>query len=505
MSDAVKVPEEASQEGDRSEQERVRREKLHALRARAYPFPNDVKVTATSAAVLGTAVEEPASARRFTIAGRLVQSRQMGKASFIHLLDVAGKIQVYVRKDDVGEQAYESFKSFDLGDIVEVTGYAFVTKTGEKSLHAEKIRLLVKSLVPPPEKWHGLQDPEIRYRHRYQDLIANPEVREVFRKRSRIIKEIRSFFDARDYLEVETPLLEFVQGGTTAKPFRTHYNALGCDMILRIALELPLKKLVVGGFERVYQIGTCFRNEGISKKHNPEFTMMEFYQAYATFEDLMTLTEELLVTLAQKITGSLKLPYGEHTLDFTPPFRRISMLNSVYEIGGVDRRFDLDTLDGVVSAAKDHKVHLEEPTDWGRCLEALWGELVEPKLINPTFITHHPFSISPLARKNQADPKVTDRFELIISGMECANAFSELNDPIDQRERFEQQMSRRAQGDEEACEIDEDFLRALEVGLPPTAGQGIGIDRLVMLLSNSPTIREVILFPSLKPVGTGAV
>ncbi len=493
---------------ERSEQELVRLGKLEKLRASGFQFPNDCKVNAKSADVLAASPVEHSDSvskdsKRFTLAGRVVQLRHMGKAAFAHVLDGAGKIQLYVKKDCIGEDSYALFKDFDIGDLVEASGFCFVTKTGEKSLFVESIRLLTKALTPLPEKWHGLSDVETRYRQRYVDLIANPEVREVFRKRSAIVKEIRAFLDARGYLEVETPNLHFIAGGTTAKPFATHYNSLNCDVSLRIALELHLKRLVVGGFERVYEIGRCFRNEGVSKKHNPEFTMLEFYQAYATFHDLMDLTEELFTTLAKKIVGSLQVPYGDHIIDFTGPWKRISMKDSVYEIGGVSREFNLDTTEGVQAAAAKMKVHLEEPNDWGRSLEAMWGELVEGKLINPTFITHHPFSISPLARKNTSDPKVTDRFELIVAGMEAANAFSELNDAVDQRERFEAQAERKSKGDEEACDIDEDFLRALEYGLPPTAGQGIGIDRLVMLFTNSASIRDVLLFPQLKPEKSG--
>ena len=485
---------------ERSEQELVRFAKLAKLREKSYPFPNDVKVNASAKEVLAAEVQDEKTAKRFTIAGRLVQARHMGKAAFIHLLDGSAKIQVYVKKDIIGDQNFEAFKDLDIGDIVETSGYAFVTKTGEKSLHAESLRLLTKSLIPLPEKWHGLKDLEARYRARYVDLIANPDVRDTFVKRSQIINEVRSFLNEHKFLEVETPVLHYTAGGATAKPFTTFHNALSTEMHLRIALELPLKKLVVGGLERVYEIGRIFRNEGLSKKHNPEFTMLEFYQAYATFEDLMTLTEAMFVRLANVTNGSLKIPFGDLTLDFTPPWPRISMLESIYKVGGVSRDLDLQTLAGVQAAAKQHKVELEEPEDWGRCLEALWGALVEHKLINPTFITHHPFSISPLARKNLADPKVTDRFELIVAGMEAANAFSELNDAEDQRERFEEQARRKSEGDEEATDVDEDFLRALEYGLPPTAGEGIGIDRLVMLLTNSPTIRDVLLFPQLKPV-----
>lgn len=489
---------------ERTEQELVRLAKLAKLREHSYPFPNNVKVTASAREVLEAAVEESASAKRFGIAGRIMQLRLMGKAAFAHVLDGSAKIQLYIKRDEIGEEAFTAFKDFDIGDIVEAHGYAFITKTGEKSLYVETLRLLTKSLIPLPEKWHGLKDLEARYRYRYVDLIANPEVREIFKKRAQIIREIRNFLDQRNFLEVETPVLHYTAGGATAKPFTTFHNALSTHMHLRIALELPLKKLVVGGLERVYEIGRIFRNEGLSKKHNPEFTMLEFYQAYATFEDLMNLTEELFATLARAVVGSLQVPYGDNIIDFTPPWPRISMLESVYKVGGVPRTIDLNSLDGVQRVAREHGIELEEPEDWGRCLEAIWAELVEAKLINPTFITHHPFSISPLARKNLADPKITDRFELIVAGMEAANAFSELNDAEDQRQRFEEQARRKAAGDEEATEIDEDFLRALEYGLPPTAGEGVGIDRLVMLLTNSPTIRDVLLFPQLKPKVDGA-
>lgn len=483
---------------ERNEQELVRHEKLKKLREKAYPFPNDVKITGNSKSVLDAEVVEPEKADRFVLAGRIVQMRLMGKAAFVHILDGAGKIQVYLKQDLIGAESFEAFKDYDIGDLVEVKGYAFVTKTGEKSLHGEAIRLLVKSLIPLPEKWHGLTDVESRYRHRYVDLISNPEVRNIFKKRSQIINHIRRFLDSRDFIEVETPVLNHIAGGATARPFKTHYNALGADMQLRIALELPLKKLIVGGLERVYEIGRNFRNEGVSKKHNPEFTMLEFYQAYATFEDLMNLTEDLFSELVESVNGSMKLAYGEKEIDFTRPWKRVSMQDSIHEIGGVDKSQDLNKLEVLHAIALQHKIHIADREDWGKCLEALWGEMVEPKLVNPTFITHHPFSISPLARQTADNPKVTDRFELIIAGMETANAFSELNDPIDQRERFEAQIKRKLKDDVETPDLDEDFLRALEYGMPPTAGQGIGIDRLVMLLTNSATIRDVLLFPQLK-------
>lgn len=484
---------------ERNEQELVRLGKLEHLKAQGFSYPNDVATFTASIDALAMEPKTPEESSRIHLSGRLVQLRFMGKAAFAHLLDAAGKIQVYVRKDDVGEATFDQFKTFDLGDILEVNGYLFVTKTGEKTLHVEKLRLLNKCLVPPPEKWHGLTDVEVRYRHRYLDLIANPEVRDVFRKRAKIVGFIRRYLDGNGYLEVETPTLSYIAGGATAKPFGTHYNALDTDMSLRIALELPLKKLVVGGLERVYEIGRVFRNEGLSKKHNPEFTMLEFYQAYATYENLMDLTEDLLLNLVQDVCGSSSIKFGEHEISFQGPFKRISMQDSIQEIGGVDSALDLSKLEVLHQVAAAHSVKLDNPNDWGACIEELWGELVEHKLINPTFITHHPFSISPLARQSANNPLVTDRFELIVAGMELANAFSELNDPIDQRQRFEAQTKNKKELQAQDGKIDEDFIRALEVGLPPTAGEGIGIDRLTMLLTNSSTIRDVILFPQLKP------
>ncbi|MCL4153829.1 UNVERIFIED_CONTAM: hypothetical protein GTU68_016528 [Idotea baltica] len=426
--------------------------------------------------------------------------RNMGKASFVHIQDSSGRVQAYVRKDDVGDDSYAEFKKYDIGDIIELKGYVFVTKTGEPSIYAESVRLLNKSLIPLPEKWHGLSDVESRYRYRYVDLIANPDVRKIFKTRAKIIASIRTFLNEKMYTEVETPILQTIAGGASAKPFQSHYNALGSDVYMRVALELPLKKLVVGGLERVYELGRAFRNEGLSKKHNPEFTMLEFYQAYATYDDLMTLTEEMLSKLIKEVKENEEVNYQGNAVNFSAPFKKISMENSIYEIGGVSKDFDLSSLEGVVACAKENKIESKDMSDWGHTLESLFDELVEHKLVNPTFITNHPASISPLARKNDNDPKITDRFELFICGMEVANAFSELNDPIDQRQRFEDQALRKSKGDDEAMSVDEDFLRALEYGLPPTGGQGIGIDRLVMLLTDSATIRDVLLFPQLKPL-----
>lgn len=490
----------------RSEQELVRIAKLNALRAQRYPYPNDVQVTATAAEVKDRIDEfkgaEESREPLFTLAGRIMTVRLMGKAAFCHIQDRSGTIQLYVKRDDVGEEAFASFKDFDLGDIVEVTGYPFRTKTGEPSLHALRIRLLVKCLHPLPEKWHGLTDVEIRYRQRYLDLLANEEVRRLFTTRARVISLIRRFFDERGYLEVETPMMHQVSGGATARPFITHHNALDLRLNMRIALELHLKRLVVGGFERVYEIGRVFRNEGLSTQHNPEFTMIEFYQAYATYETLMDLTEDLLVMLCEEVLGGHTLTLGEKQIDFSRPWRRLTMIDSIHELGGVPRDIDLGTLEGVRRAAQQLHVTLtEEHADYGKALYEVFDQAIEKRIDNPTFITRFPLAVSPLARPSPDDGRFVDRFELFIGGMEVANAFSELNDPEDQRRRFEEQLAAKAAGDEEAMEMDEDFCRALEYGMPPTAGEGIGIDRLVMILTGAPSIRDVILFPQMRPIG----
>ena len=485
---------------ERSEQEQIRIQKLESLRNKGFQHPNNVKLTGSTKSINEKeSFKDKDSEERITIAGRIMQMRMMGKASFCNIQDEFGKVQVYVKKDAVGDESFEDYSDLDIGDIVEVSGYGFVTQKGEKSIHAESIRLLTKCLIPLPEKWHGLTDVESRYRQRYVDLISNPEVRDTFRKRHKIISFIRNYFDRLGWLEVETPTLQYLVGGANAKPFRTHYNALDADMILRIAPELPLKKLVVGGFENVYEFAKNFRNEGLSRKHNPEFSMLEFYRAYATFEDNMNLTEEMLSELVEVVNGSSVLEYDGKSIDFKRPWKRISMADSIKEIGGVSSDVDLSDLKSAVNVANSLNIKLSDASDWGKVLEDLWGELVEPKIVNPTFITHHPFSISPLARKNDKNPMITDRFELIVAGMEIANAYSELNDAQDQRERFLSQVDRKEKGDEEAQEVDEDFLTALEYGLPPTSGEGIGIDRLVMLLTKSKTIRDVILFPQLRP------
>lgn len=489
----------------RTEQEEVRFAKLAAMQEEGFLYPNEVRRSGFTTEVLAQPIAEPPeSGERHTVAGRVVLIRQMGKATFCHMLDMKGRLQLYLRQDVIGDEQYRAVRELDMGDIVEARGYLFITKTGEKTLHVDSFRTLVKCLVPPPEKWLGLTDVEARYRHRHLDLISHPEVREIFRRRAQIIRFIREFLDNRDFLEVETPVLQSVAGGTIARPFATHHNSLGIDMFMRIALELPLKKLVVGGFERVYELGRCFRNEGLSKKHNPEFTVIEFYEAFATFEDHMNLVEELLSGLVKAVCGSDVLTYQGKTISFHRPFQRLTMHGSLYEVGKVPRSEDVWDLATLQRIASHHRVALAEPNDWGKVLEALWGALVEPHLIDPTFITHHPASISPLARRSDTNPAICDRYELIVAGMELANGYSELNDPVDQRRRFEEQAARKAAGDQEAFDIDEEYLRALESGLPPTAGDGLGIDRLTMLLLDAPSIREVLLFPQMKPEGGAA-
>lgn len=488
---------------ERSEQELVRIEKLRKLRELGYPYPNDVFVNATSASVPAALEKADAVSSDLSIAGRLMTIRQMGKASFCHLQDRAGRVQIYVKRDDVGAEAYERFQDFDAGDIVEVRGFPFRTKTGEPTLHARSIRLLVKGLRPLPEKWHGLTDIEKRYRQRYVDLIVNPEVKETFLTRAKVIRHIRKFFDQRDYVEVETPMMHQVPGGANARPFVTHHNTLDINLYMRIALELPLKRLVVGGVERVYEIGRAFRNEGISTEHNPEFTMIEFYQAYATYETLMDLTEELIVGLCRDVMGSFNIQFGSQMIDYSPPWRRMTMEEAIYMFGGVERSIDLGTDAGVQRAYETLKLAVPEGnSEYGHLLAELFSLTAEEKLVNPTFILKHPLAISPLSRPSLEDPRFVDRFELFVAGMEVANAFSELNDPVEQRCRFEAQLEAKRSGDEEAMGMDDDFICALEYGLPPTAGEGIGIDRLVMLLTGNTSVRDVILFPQMRPHGS---
>ena len=436
-----------------------------------------------------------------SIAGRLMSKRGMGKVSFCDLQDKSGRIQLYARKDEMDEEEYNRFKKYDIGDIVGVQGEVFRTQRGEMSVRVQKVTLLSKSLLPLPEKFHGLTNTELRYRQRYVDLIVNPEVKRNFIIRSQFIKYVRDFMDARGFMEVETPVLNTISGGATARPFITHHNTLDIDMYMRIATELPLKRLIVGGMDRVYEIGRIFRNEGMDPKHNPEFTTVELYEAYADFNDMMDLFEELLSSAAQKILGTYQLEWQGEQIDLTPGWPRLPMHEAVKQYTGLD--FMAITSDEeAVAAAKSIGVELPETADptWGNALYEVFDQKVEEKLIQPTFITMHPVDVSPLAKRSPKDPRLTERFELFICHSEMGNAFSELNDPIDQRERFQKQVELRAKGDDEAGMMDEDFITALEYGLPPTGGLGIGIDRCVMMLTNSDSIREVILFPTMKPL-----
>jgi len=486
------------------EQVEVRKQKLAKLKAAGtVVYPNDFKPTHTASEIIDkfadASDEELAGApRNLHVAGRIMALRRMGKASFFHLQDRRGRLQIYIQQNSVGEESYGLFRTLDVGDIVGVSGHLFRTRTKELTLEAESLRLLTKCLRPLPEKWHGLADVEARYRQRYVDLMVNPEVRQVFEKRSRIIGLLRRFFEARDFLEVETPMMQPIPGGAAARPFITHHNTLDMELYLRVAPELFLKRLLVGGFERVFELNRNFRNEGISVRHNPEFTMVEFYQAYASFEDLMQLTEELFVALAQEVVGSLQLTYGEHVIDLATPWRRLTLAEAIMAHGGAETN-DVTTLDGLRRFAEKKEVHLDLSAPYGNALVEVFEAVAEAQLIQPTFITGYPIEVSPLARKNDADPAMVDRFELYIGGRELANAFSELNDPADQRERFLEQMAARESGDDTANPIDDDYVRALEYGMPPAAGEGIGIDRLVMLLTNSASIRDVILFPLLRP------
>lgn len=433
------------------------------------------------------------------IAGRIMSRRDMGKANFIDISDISGRLQVYVRIDDIGEESFESFKTYDIGDIVGISGFVFRTRRGEISVHAKEVVLLSKALLPLPEKWHGLKDTDTRYRKRYLDLIVNPEVRDAFVKRSKIISETRKFLDARGFLEVETPVLHSQAGGANARPFITHHNTLDIDLYLRIALELHLKRLIVGGFDKVYEIGRVFRNEGMSPRHNPEFTLLELYQAYTDFEGMMEITESLIKYLAKAVVGSGQIPYGETIIDIDKPFERLKMTDAVKQYAGVDFT-EIKTLEQARAVADSRNIKYEQRHGIGDILNLFFEHYAEEKLIQPTFVTFHPVEISPLAKRSPEHPELTERFELFILGREHANAFSELNDPIDQRERFEAQATLKAKGDDEACDVDEDFLTALEYGMPPTGGLGIGMDRLVMLLTNSQSIRDVLLFPTMRPV-----
>ncbi len=489
---------------DVSEQMEVRRKKLLKLKESGYSlYPNDFRpshLTSQIVSDFGDLPDDQLSTLQtsFSLAGRIMGIRSFGKASFFHLQDRKGRLQVYVRRDRVGEEGYQLFQSLDMGDIVGVWGRLFRTKTKELTLEAQGLRFLSKCLRPLPEKWHGLADVEVRYRQRYVDLMVNREVREVFERRSRIIQLIRRFFEERDFLEVETPMMQSIPGGAAARPFITHHNALNMDLYLRVAPELFLKRLLVGGIERVFELNRNFRNEGISVRHNPEFTMLEFYQAYATYEDLMALTEELFVTMAEEILGSPKVSSGNQTIDLQPPWRRLALIEAIEEYGGA-KGGEVTTMERLRQYAQKRDLHLDTGLPYGNLLVEVFEKVVEPHLIQPTFVMGYPPEVSPLARKNETNPALVDRFELYIGGRELANAFSELNDPFDQRDRFLQQAEARKAGDELASAMDEDFLRALEYGMPPAAGEGIGIDRMIMLFTNSASIRDVILFPLLRP------
>ena len=435
--------------------------------------------------------------KEVSIAGRLMQKRVMGKASFCNVADLKGNIQLYVARDSVGEEPYAAFKKFDLGDIVGVKGEVFLTQKGEKSIHVSSITLLSKSLQVLPEKFHGLTDTEVRYRQRYIDLIMNTEVKDTFVKRSKIISSIRKYLDNQGFMEVETPMLVANAGGAAARPFETHYNALDEDVKMRISLELYLKRLIVGGMERVYEIGRVFRNEGVDTRHNPEFTLMELYQAYTDYYGMMDLTENMFRYLAEEVCGTTTIPYAEAMIDLGKPFERITMLDAVKKYAGVDFNEIADT-EEAKKVAKEHHVEFEERHTKGDILNLFFEEFVEEKLIQPTFVMDHPVEVSPLTKRKPSNPDYVERFELFIYGREMCNAYSELNDPIDQRARFAAQEEAFANGDEEANHTDEDFLNALSVGMPPTGGIGYGIDRLVMLLTNSPAIRDVLLFPTMK-------
>jgi lysine--tRNA ligase len=440
---------------------------------------------------------EELDGKSVNIAGRLMSKRVMGKASFCHVQDLKGRIQAYVARDAVGEDEYKAFKKLDIGDIVGITGDVFKTQTGEISLHATKVELLSKSLKPLPEKFHGLTDTDTRYRQRYVDLIMNEDVKDTFIKRSKIITEIRKFLDGQGFMEVETPMLVSNAGGAAARPFNTHFNALDEDVKLRISLELYLKRLIVGGMERVYEIGRVFRNEGVDTRHNPEFTLMELYQAYTDYHGMMDLTENMFRHLAEVVCGSTTIPYAEAMIDLGKPFERITMVDAIKKYSGIDFE-EIETTEAAKALAKEKGIEFEERHTRGDIINLFFEEFVEDKLIQPTFVMDHPIEVSPLTKKKPSDQRYVERFELFIYGREMANAYSELNDPIDQRERFLAQEEAFAAGDEEANHTDEDFLNALEIGMPPTGGIGYGIDRLVMLLTNSPAIRDVLLFPTMK-------
>ncbi len=482
-----------------------RRSKLNELRAKGNAYPNDFERDTLAADIHAdyenkTEPELEAEPIHVKVAGRIMTRRLMGKASFVHLQDMSGKIQLYIRQDAVTPEIYEKFLEWDLGDIIGVEGTVFKTKTGELSVRVQRLRLLTKALRPLPDKYHGLADQEMRYRQRYLDLLVNETTRQTFMIRSKIIIKIREFLTKRDFIEVETPMMQVMPGGAAARPFVTHHNVLDMPLFLRIAPELYLKRLVVGGLERVFEINRNFRNEGLSTQHNPEFTMLEFYQAYANFHDLMDLSEEMFRFLAEEVLGTTIVRYQDHEFDFSKPFARLNMLESILQYNPSLKEADLLTLDAAKSTAEKLDIPVKENYGLGKIQLEIFEKTVEHRLLQPTFITDYPAEVSPLARCNDQNPFVTDRFELFIAGREIANGFSELNDADDQAERFRKQVADKEAGDEEAMPYDEDYITALEHGLPPTAGEGIGIDRLVMLFTNSSSIRDVILFPHMRPV-----
>ena len=487
----------AQQNKDTNELIKVRRQKLADLQAAGKNPFEIMKYDVTHHSKEIKDNFEELEGKEVAVAGRLMFKRVMGKASFCNVQDLQGGIQAYVARDEIGVESYQDFKKMDIGDIVGIKGKVFATKTGEKSIHAEEVILLSKSLKPLPEKFHGLTDTDTRYRQRYVDLIMNEESKEVFIKRSKIISKIRSYLDGQGFMEVETPMLVSNAGGAAARPFETHYNALSEDVKLRISLELYLKRLIVGGLEKVYEIGRVFRNEGVDTRHNPEFTLMELYQAYTDYHGMMNLTENLYRYLAQEVCGGTKIQYKDFEIDLGKPFERITMVDAVKKYSGVDFK-EIKTLEEARAAAEEHHVEYEERHKRGDILNLFFEEFVEDKLIQPTFVMDHPVEISPLTKRKPEDPDYVERFEFFMNGWEMANAYSELNDPIDQRERFKAQEELLAQGDEEANTTDEDFLNALEIGMPPTGGIGFGIDRMVMLLTNSTAIRDVLLFPTMK-------
>ena len=496
MSEEIRTPEVTEQQ--RSEQSRIRLEKLNAMVAEG---KNPYEITKFDVTHHSAEIAENYDAlenQTVVIAGRMMSRRVMGKASFAHVLDRDGQIQIYVRRDDVGEEAYKEFKAYDIGDVIGVKGFVFKSKSGETSVHAQEVTLLTKSLHPLPEKFHGLTDTDTRYRQRYLDLIMNAESRDTFVKRSKIISAIRRYLDAQGFLEVETPMLVANAGGAAARPFETHFNALDEDFKLRISLELPLKRLIVGGLEKVYEIGRVFRNEGLDTRHNPEFTLMELYQAYTDYHGMMDLTENLYRHLAQEVLGTTTIVFNGIEMDLGKPFERITMVDAVKKYSGVDFN-EIHTLEEARAIAKEKHVEFEARHKKGDILNLFFEEYVEEHLIQPTFVMDHPIEISPLTKKKPGNPDYVERFEFFMNGWEMANAYSELNDPIDQRERFKAQEEALSQGDDEANTTDEDFLYALEIGMPPTGGIGFGIDRMTMLLTDSQAIRDVLLFPTMKP------